>query len=142
MPEQPRLMNSTSSERTFVIRSRPGLPTPERSQMAGLMIADARVQGLMRARELAPGVEAEQVLADVHGVGGDQLGIEILGELDVLFLEHERGGRLGTDDGVPVADGVGQDAQVDERLVARMIDVADDQGGHARAPLTVTARTR
>ena len=99
------------------------------------MIADAGVERLARPRQLAAGVEAEQILADVHGVGGNQLGIEVFGQLDVLLAKHESGGRLGTDDGVAVADGVGQHAQVGQGLVAGMIDVADDQGRHARAAL-------
>ena len=77
-------------------------------QVARLMIADAGVQRLAWARELAAGVEAEQILADVHRVGGDELGIEVFGQLDVLVAEHQGGGRLGADDRVAVADGVGQ----------------------------------
>ena len=103
--------------------------------MARLVVADAGVQRLARTRQLAAGVEAQQVLADVHGVGGDELGVEIFGQLDVLFAEHESGGRLGADDRVAVAHGVGQHAQVRQGLVAGMIDVADDQGRHARAAL-------
>ena len=101
------------------------------------MIADAGVERLARARQLAASVEAEQVLADVHRVGGNQLGIQVFGQLDVFLAEHESGGRLGTDDGVAVAHGVGQHAQICQGLVAGVIDVADDQGRHARAALAV-----
>ena len=103
--------------------------------MARLVIADAGVERLVGTGQLAAGIEAQQILADVHRVGGDQLGVQIFGELDVLLAEHQRGGRLGTDDGVAVANGIGQDAQVGQGLVARVIDVADDQGRHARAAL-------
>ena len=130
-------MNSTSSSRTLRSSSRPGCADVEGSEVARLMIADAGVERLARTGQLAAGVEAEQILADVHGVGGDQLGVQVFGQLDVLLAEHQSGGRLGTDDGVAVADGIGQHAQVRQGLVAGVIDVADDQGRHARAALAV-----
>ncbi len=68
-------------------------------------------------------------------VGRDQLGVEVLGQLDVFLAEHQRGGRFGADDRVAVADGVGKDAEIGLGLVPRVVDVADDQRGHARAPL-------
>ena len=99
------------------------------------MIADAGVERLVRARKLAARLEPQQVLAHVHRVGGDQLGVEVFGQLDVFLPQHERGRGLGADDRVTVAHGVGEHAQVRERRFARVIDVADDQGGHSRAAL-------
>ena len=68
---------------------------------------------------------------------GDELGVEVVGQLDVFLAEHQRGGGLGADDGVAVADGVAQHAEVRQGEVAGMIDVADDERGHARAALAL-----
>ena len=51
------------------------------------------------------------------------------------MAEHQRGGRLGADDRVAVADGVAEDAEVRQGQVAGVVDVAGDQRGHSRAAL-------
>ena len=114
----------------------------ERAQVAGLVVADPGAERLARAGSWPRPARPEQVLAEVERVGGDQLGVEVVGQLDVFLAEHQRGGRLGADDGVAVAHGVGQHAEVRQGLVARMIDVADDERGHARAALLRRARRR
>ena len=104
-------------------------------QVARLVIADARDHRIGRVRQQPPRIEAGEVLADVHGVLGDQLGVEVVGQPDVLLAEHERGGGLGADDRVAVADGVAQDRRFGDGDVPGVIDVADDERGHAGAPL-------
>ena len=91
--------------------------------------------GWIGTRELAAGAKAAQVLAQVHRVLGHEGGVEVVGQLEVLLADHQRGGRLGADDRVAVADRVAQDAQVRQRQVARVIDVAGDQCGHPRVAL-------
>ncbi len=103
--------------------------------MAGLMIAHLRMQRLIGLGQLAAAGEAEKIVAHVHGVGSNQLGIEVFRQLDVLLAEHQGGGGLGTDHGVAVADRVGQDAQIGQGRVARVLDVADDEVRHSRGSL-------
>ena len=63
----------------------PGRADVQGAEMAGLVVADAACSGSRGSRQLAAGVEAEQILADVHRVGGDQLGVEVFGQLDVFL---------------------------------------------------------
>ena len=94
------------------------------------------MQRLVRPGQLAPRIEAEQILAQVHRVlGRDELGIQVVGQLDVFLTKHECRGRFGADHGVTVADGVAQNPEVAQSEVTGVIDVADDQRSHARAAL-------
>ena len=49
----------------------------------------------------------------------------------------ERGGRLGADDDVAVADGVAQDSQIGQGEVAGVVEVAGHQRGHPAAALAL-----
>ena len=105
----------------------PGRADVEGPEVAGLVVADPGVERVLGPGQLAPRVEAGEVLADVHGVLGHERGVEVVGQLEVLLAEHQRGGRLGADDRVAVADGVAQDPEVRQGQVAGVVDVAGDQ---------------
>ena len=61
--------------------------------------------------------------------------IEVVGELEVLFTDHQRGRRFGADDRVAVSHGVRQDTKVQEREVARPVDVSGHERGHSAVAL-------
>ena len=129
-------MNSTSSDSTVRDQIEPGRAGVDRSQVARLMVADAGVRAYGEPGEAGPWRRGpSRYWPNVHRVGGDELGIEVFGQLDVFLPEHESGRRLGADDGVTVADGVGENPEVGDGRFACVVDVADDERGHSGAAL-------
>ena len=135
MPEQPRSMNSTSSSGMPRSSSSPGVPTSS--------AADGTAGGSRRGRGAAPAAAgAGRARPARAGTGpapwcgpATSSASRSSVSLHVFVAEHQRRRRLRADDRVAVADGVGQDAEIGQGVLARMIDVADDQRGHPRAPL-------
>ena len=76
--------------------------------MAWLMITDVRIKRFVRLRQLTSQIQPKEILADVHRIRGNELGIQVFGELDVFMVQHQRGRRLGTDNDIAITDGICQ----------------------------------
>src|SRR5262245_22826595 len=56
-------------------------------EMAGLVVARTRMQRLVRLGQLAACVESREILAKIERVLGHELGVKIVGQLDVLLAK-------------------------------------------------------
>ena len=118
MPEQPSSMRVTINPGISRRRFSPGVPTLQRPQSAGRMIAQGGVDRLQIELQLAGGVHVPEVGAGLGGVLGDQAGVVVVHQVGILADQAQGGGRLGGHDVVALPDGVGQHGHVVLRQAA------------------------
>ena len=94
------------------------------------MVADADRERVLGGGKLPALGQAGEVLPDIHRVLGDELRVEVVGQLEILVAEHHGGRRLGADHGVAVAHRVAQGAEVALRQVTGVVEVAGHQRRH------------
>src|SRR5947199_252844 len=75
-------------------------------------MADGKSQRLEVGAQVALLVQVPEKRRALDRLGSDEAGVGIVQQVEGIAAEHERGRRLGTENGVAIAGQVGQDAQV------------------------------
>ncbi len=113
-----------------------GLVGVEDAEVARLVVGDSVVDGLEVDRESPFAVKLPQVGAGFVGVLGDEVSVFVVEQVRVFVLETECGGGLGGEDGVALADDVGQQADVSPRDLVSPFEVAGGDPGHPAGDLS------
>ena len=92
---------------------RPGRRPAQRLQVAGHVMADATGRAAGNRCAAGPaGAGRHRKAVNSTVLLGDQPGVGVVEQVEVVLAQHQGGGRLGADDRVALAGQVGQDAQV------------------------------
>ncbi len=83
----------------------------------------------------SPSCSFHKILARLERMLGDQVSVLVIQQVGILMFQAEDGGRLGRDDGVPLADGVRQQTHVLAGDLSGTLQVARRDSRHAAGRL-------